>query len=113
LNIAEVGRLFFFQIYVKMPVANHPFGKPILIWDPKKPEPTRINRQGLQEIFSHKKVKSRRVVIFSIIGELRRGKSFFLDYCLRFLYANVSVCDYFLRQNLLSLTILVRFSEQS
>lgn len=44
----------------------------------------------LEKMFSHPDVKDRKVVTFSIIGAFRTGKSFFLDYCLRYLYANVS-----------------------
>lgn len=33
-------------------------------------------------------MKDRKVVVVSIVGAFRKGKSFFLDYCLRFLYGN-------------------------
>ena len=49
-----------------------------------------INEKNLRKIFEHPDVKDRKIVAFSVIGALRKGKSFFLDYCLRFLYANVS-----------------------
>ena len=35
-------------------------------------------------------VGDRKIVIFSIVGEFRKGKSFFMDYALRFMYSNVS-----------------------
>lgn len=41
-------------------------------------------------IFLHPDVADRKVVVISIVGALRKGKSFFLNYCLRFMYANVS-----------------------
>lgn len=44
----------------------------------------------LDKMLNHPDVKNRKIVAFSIIGAYRKGKSFFLDYCLRFLYANVS-----------------------
>ncbi|XP_070508822.1 atlastin-1-like [Chironomus tepperi] len=40
------------------------------------------------KILLHPDVKDREVVIFAIVGSYRRGKSFFMDYCLRFMYAN-------------------------
>lgn len=49
-----------------------------------------INEKNLKKIFEHPDVKNRKIVAFSVIGAYRKGKSFFLDYCLRFLYANVS-----------------------
>lgn len=50
-----------------------------------------VDSNVLDEIFSHRDVKDRKVVVFSMIGAFRTGKSFFLDYCLRYLYANVDV----------------------
>ncbi|CRK86731.1 CLUMA_CG000564, isoform A [Clunio marinus] len=47
-----------------------------------------FNKALLDEILLHEKVKDRKVVILAIAGAFRKGKSFFLDYCLRFLYAN-------------------------
>lgn len=49
-----------------------------------------IDDAELDEMFSHPDVKYRKIVVFSIIGAFRTGKSFFLDYCLRYLYATVS-----------------------
>ena len=49
-----------------------------------------IVQGALNGILNHVDVKNRKIVAFSIIGAYRKGKSFFLDYCLRFLYANVS-----------------------
>ena len=45
---------------------------------------------NIEEIFLHPEVRDRKIVVLSVIGAYRKGKSFFLDYCLRFLYANVS-----------------------
>jgi hypothetical protein len=42
------------------------------------------------EILEHEDVVDRKVVVYSIVGLYRNGKSFFLNYCLRYLYANVS-----------------------
>lgn len=35
-------------------------------------------------------VSHRKIVVFTIVGAFRKGKSFFFDYCLRYMYANVS-----------------------
>ncbi|KAL7015609.1 hypothetical protein ACKWTF_016544 [Chironomus riparius] len=47
-----------------------------------------FEEEQLSEIFLHPDVKDREVAIFAIVGSYRRGKSFFMDYCLRFMYAN-------------------------
>jgi atlastin len=49
-----------------------------------------LDERNLREILLHSEVKDRKVVVFSILGLFRQGKSFLLDYVLRFLYANVS-----------------------
>lgn len=36
-------------------------------------------------------VGDRKIVIYSTVGEFRKGKSFFMDYALRFMYKNVSI----------------------
>ena len=48
-----------------------------------------IQNEELKQMLQHPKVRFRKIVPFSIIGAYRKGKSFFLDYCLRYLYANV------------------------
>ena len=50
-----------------------------------------VVQETLDSIFNHPKVKNRHVVAFSVIGAFRKGKSFYLDYCLRYLYAHVSL----------------------
>jgi hypothetical protein len=49
-----------------------------------------VDYEKLYKLFEHPEIKDRKIVAFSIIGAYRRGKSFFLDYCLRYLYATVS-----------------------
>lgn len=46
--------------------------------------------QDLLEIFNHPEVAECKIVVYSIVGEFRKGKSFFMNYALRFMYANVS-----------------------
>lgn len=49
-----------------------------------------FDQDAIYNMFDHPEVRDRKIVVFSIIGAYRRGKSFFLGYCLRFLYARVS-----------------------
>lgn len=43
----------------------------------------------IDEILLQPEVGNRKIVVLSIIGDYRKGKSFFLDYCLRYMYNNV------------------------
>lgn len=53
-----------------------------------------FDKAKLESLLLHQEVKDRKVVVLSIVGAFRKGKSFFLDYCLRFLYGNVSNSKY-------------------
>lgn len=47
--------------------------------------------EEIDRLFLNEDVKERKVMILSIIGDFHSpGKSFFMNYCLRFMYANVS-----------------------
>lgn len=69
---------------------KHLYGKPenILKFLPNNKVENYL--EPIERLLQHKDVKNRKIVAFSIIGAYRRGKSFFLDYCLRYLYSNVS-----------------------
>jgi Guanylate-binding protein, N-terminal domain len=69
---------------------THPHGRPINILKFGEGKKIIVENAELDKMFLHPDVKNRKVVVVSIIGAFRRGKSFFLDYCLRFLYSNVS-----------------------
>lgn len=48
------------------------------------------NESALKSILLHDEVKDRNVVVIAISGAFRKGKSFLLDYLLRYMYKNVS-----------------------
>lgn len=54
-------------------------------------EAFQYNEEVLKEILQHDLVKNRKIAIVSIAGAFRRGKSFLLDYFLRYMYTNVSL----------------------
>lgn len=67
------------------------FGKPVVALEFKSNQNVFINTAEIEKLLNHRDVRDRKIVIFSIIGAFRGGKSFFLDYCLRFLYTHVSL----------------------
>lgn len=83
---------------------NHPFGRPISLLKISDSNVINMDDEAIDNIFNHPEVENRKIVVLSLIGALRGGKSFFLDYCLRFLYANVS-----LKLNLKILFVFIYF----
>ena len=71
--------------------SEHPYGKSKGVLKFSKDDKVLIDMSPLIKMLKHPKVQNRKIVAFSIIGAYRKGKSFFLDYCLRFMYANVSI----------------------
>ena len=72
--------------------ATHKYGKPVSVMKFSTDNKVLIEKPELDKMFLDPEVKTRKIVIVSIIGAFRKGKSFFLDYCLRYMYANVSFC---------------------
>ncbi|CAH1734986.1 unnamed protein product [Chironomus riparius] len=68
--------------------SDQKFGKAINILSFMNSKEIVVDDSELDKIFGHPEIQDRKVVIMSIIGAFRGGKSFFLDYCLRFLYAH-------------------------
>ncbi|CAO1438850.1 unnamed protein product [Diamesa serratosioi] len=68
--------------------ATHLYGKSVNILKFSTDNKVLIDKTELDKMFLDPEVKNRKIVIVSIIGAFRKGKSFFLDYCLRYMYAN-------------------------
>ena len=66
------------------------YGEPLNIVKFNDSNSLEFNKAQLDGLLLHPEVKNRKIVVLSIVGAFRKGKSFFLDYCLRFLYSNVS-----------------------
>jgi atlastin len=49
-----------------------------------------VDSEEMAKIFLHPEVVDRNVIVISIVGAFRTGKSFILSYFLKYLYANVS-----------------------
>ena len=52
-------------------------------------EKIRFHKEELEKILMNEYVFDRKIVIISIIGAFRKGKSFMMDFFLRYMYANV------------------------
>lgn len=78
------------DIYIESNSMDHSYGRPLNIMSFTANQTIVVDDKAIEKIFLHPKVVDRKIVVVSIVGALRKGKSFFLDYCLRFMYANVS-----------------------
>lgn len=68
----------------------HSFGAPVRVMHNDDKGQIIVHTTKLTEMLMHPDVQNRKLMALSVIGAFRKGKSFFLDYCLRYLYANVS-----------------------
>ena len=73
----------------ELPFSDHNRGHPINVLDFVNGLIV-VDYEKLNETFLHPQVADRKVVVVSIVGAMRKGKSFLMNYCLRFMYANVS-----------------------
>jgi atlastin len=69
---------------------EHPYGRSINIFKFDENEVITIDDDALEKIFLHPEVRNRKIAAVSIIGAFRKGKSFLMDYALRYMYGNVS-----------------------
>jgi len=69
---------------------DHPYGEPITVMKFSDAGEVVVDYEKLEKIFNQPEIQDRKIVILSLIGAFRGGKSYLLNYCLRFLYAHVS-----------------------
>lgn len=50
-----------------------------------------LNEDVLKKLLLHEEVQKRKIVVVSIVGGFRKGKTYVIDYCLRYLYAKVRI----------------------
>jgi atlastin len=74
-------------------IHTHPYGHPLSLMKFDENENITIDMDALDRTFLHPEVKDRKIVAISIIGAFRKGKSFLMDYALRYMYQNVSQLD--------------------
>ena len=67
-------------------------GKPVAIWSYSTGE-LELNTEQLDGIFGHEALAGRKIVAYSIDGDKHEGKTFFMDYVLRYMYNTVSFIE--------------------
>lgn len=68
----------------------HPFGRPVNLMGLNDNQTMTVDFAAIDGIFQNSEAYERKIVVLSIIGAFRKGKSFLMDYCLRYMYSNVS-----------------------
>ena len=82
----------FLNIVLIITVSSLQFpGNPVYLSWITKTNTNEIDLDALDRLFLHPEVQHRKISIVSILGPSKLGKSVLLDYCLRYLYANVSI----------------------
>ena len=71
-------------------------GKPIQIVVAKDDHTFELDEEALASIVCQDNVKDKHIAVISVAGAFRKGKSFLLDFFLRYLKANVSFLIFFL-----------------
>lgn len=69
---------------------QHEHGKPLRIVKFVN-QTVEVDTETLEKLLMNEEVRNREVVLVSIVGASSNGKSTFMDYCLRYMYANVSI----------------------
>lgn len=64
----------------------------IQILSPKRNDTFLLEYNEIERIFNSDEIKDRKVVVVSIVGAFRQGKSFLLNIFLKYLYAQVYFC---------------------
>ncbi|ELT99524.1 hypothetical protein CAPTEDRAFT_108499, partial [Capitella teleta] len=65
-------------------------GRPLSIVEAKDDHTFELNIENLESVLLRPEVRDRHVVVLSVAGAFRKGKSFLLDFFLRYLHAQVS-----------------------
>ena len=64
-------------------------GEPVQVVTTSDEHTFELDEEALESILLHPRVKDCSVVVLSVAGAFRKGKSFLLDFCLRYLAVQV------------------------
>lgn len=81
----------YFYLQIKLSVPQTPGPVQLLDFSSNDEKTVLSAEESIEKLFMDPLVYDRDVVVVSIAGAFRKGKSFLMNYMLRFLYANVSL----------------------
>ena len=79
--------------FTHLPTPISPHALPILV--AKGDHEFELDEEALKQVLLSDEVREKKVVVLSIAGAFRKGKSFMLDFFLRYLQRNVCVLIYY------------------
>lgn len=88
--VSIFGLLFTVGIVCHVSGAEQNSARPIQIVEPAEHHSFRLELNNLKQILQADEIKNRNVVVVSIAGAFRKGKSFLLNFFIRYLNAKVS-----------------------
>lgn len=95
-SICPLGSLGDKNVYDWSSEEEEPDGRarPVQVLLVKDDHTFELDEAALSRILLAEEVRDREVVAISVAGAFRKGKSFLMDFMLRYMYNHVSVCVY-------------------
>lgn len=92
IGLAVMLVIFTYLAFIKWYSRNKAIniGAPIKIISSDGDHTFKMNTNELEKLLLQDDIKDRNVIVVSVAGAFRKGKSFLLNYLLRYLYAQVS-----------------------
>jgi atlastin len=72
--------------------SGKPIGQPLQVVNVNDDHTFELSEGELEKVLLDPRVRDSKVVVLSVAGAFRKGKSFLLNFCLRYLQAEVSLC---------------------
>lgn len=109
INIRVFGLLFLIGIFCHASGEDYNLARPVQIVSHTENHSFQLELSNLKRILEADEIKNRDVVVVSIAGAFRKGKSFLLNFFIRYLEAQVTISSlqYFRFKNLKKLTAIL------